>query len=504
MIDTQQCGLYMLYHSNIYVSLHRTYAIKDTLKYYYFMKNIIKLFALSLIGFMAIACTPEPDMPTNPNSLKAPEFSCNVTENTITVSWNAVEGAAYYEVTLSNNDPISTDKLVHRFEDLEWNTTYTIKLQAMISSDSTNNSNIVSQDVTIAERLVPSYREFVPENNSTATAISDNGRWVVGGFDRQGMLIDLNTDKISYLNNFDCMDVSDTGIIVGASYAESQSGVAAFSINGNVTTLDLSEFTASDMSSFQAITPDGEYMVGWWWEYDAESYYGKMYDTIVPFIYDVIKDRISVLEAGDTLYGAGAVSPYGISPDHCIVGCEQGYAMMAVVWADQYTPFTYPVFEYDSEYRPTLSFGDTQVRMTPNGKYIYSIAKTYPESGGEVAQPACYNLETNELTTFEGTCILGSVTAMTDDGIAFLNDVPFYMGTTSYVVDLNSGDTETQKPIIDWLLHEHDLNLYSYIREGVITIGASADGRTILGIVNTDTGWITSVIDLDGEQMPEI
>ena len=92
---------------------------------------------------------------------------------------------------------------------------------------------------------------------------------------------------------------------------------------------------------------------------------------------------------------------------------------------------------------------------------------------------------------------------MTDDGIAFLNDAPFYMGTTSYVVDLKSGDTETQTPIIDWLLDEHSIDLYNYIKEGVIIIGTSADGRKILGIVNTDSGWITFVIDLDGESMPE-
>jgi hypothetical protein len=275
-------------------------------------------------------------------------------------------------------------------------------------------------------------------------------------------------------------------------------------INGVSVKLDLSELTKSDMSSFQAVTPDGLFAVGWWWEYDEDSYYGKMYDTIVPFAYDVLKDRIIILEAGDTLYGVGAVSPYGVSPDHKIVGCEQGYAMMAVLWEDEYSKFTYPAFEYDSEYRPTLSFGDTMVRMTPNGKYIYSVAKTYPEGGGEVAQPGCYNLETKELTRFEGTCSNGTVTAMTDDGIAFLNDASFYMGTTSYVVDLNSNNNDYQEPIADWLAGEHNIDIYDYLQEGIITIGTSADGRTILGIVNTDAGWMTYVIDLDGEPMPAI
>ena len=467
------------------------------------MKNLFKGFLVAAMAIVAMACGNEEPAPSNANRLATPEFSANANENSITVSWTAVDGAAYYQIWLDNNEPVKTDKNVHRFDGLKWGTEYTVNLQA-ISTDANNNSNIATQKVAIAERVVPVYREWYAQNGATATAISDNGRYVVGCFDRQGMIIDLDTDEISYIENFDCLDVADDGVIVGATYEDSQSGEAALYVDGKVVKIDLSELTESDMSSFQAVTPDGLFAVGWWWEYDSESYYGKMYDTIVPFAYDVIKDRIIILEAGDTLYGVGAVSPYGVSPDHKIIGCEQGYAMMAVLWEDEYSKFTYPVFEYDSEYRPTLSFGDTQVRMTPNGKYIYSVAKTYPEGGGEVALPACYNLETNELTTFEGTCFNGSVTAMTDDGIAFLNDVPFYLGTTSYVVDLNSGDIETQKPIIDWLLDAHGIDLYNYIQEGVITIGASADGRTILGITNTDMGWLTYVIDLDGEPMPEI
>ena len=465
------------------------------------MKKIFTLFAAAVITLMAVGC--ESKEPINTDQLPAPEFSANANENSITVSWTTVEGAAYYQIQLNDAEPVKTDKTVHRFDDLKWNTTYTVKLQA-ISAVAENSSVVATQEVVIGVRVVPVYREWCPQNGSTASAISNNGRWVVGSFDRQGMIIDLESDEISMIENFDCMDVADDGVIVGATYQDSQSGEAAMYVNGQVLKLDLSELTESNMSSFQAVTPDGMFVVGWWWEYDAESYYGKIYDTIVPFVYDVLKDRITVLEPGDTLYGTGAVSPYGVSPDRRIVGCEQGYAMMAVVWEDEYSKFTYPVFEYDSEYRPTLSFGDTQVRMTPNGTYIYSVAKTYPEGGGEVAQPGCYNLETGELTIFGGKCFNGYVSAMTDDGIAFLNDVPFYMGTTSYVVDLKSGDTENQKPIIDWLLDEHSIDLYNYIQEGVIIIGASADGRKILGIVNTDSGWVTFVIDLDGEAMPEL
>ena len=366
------------------------------------------------------------------------------------------------------------------------------------------NSAVVSKTIMIGERKVPAYREWIPQNGATATAISDNGRWVVGCFDRQGMIIDLDTDELVMLENFDCNDVADNGIIVGATYEDSQSGEAAMYINGKCIKLDLSELTTSNMSSFSSVTADGEYIVGWWWEYDESSYYFGVYGYVVPFAYDVLKDRITVLECGDNVYPISAMAAYSVSDDRKIVGAEQSQATMAVVWEDEYTPFFYPAFEYDSNYIPTLTFGDLQSRITPNGKYVYSVAKTYPGGAGDVQQPAYFNLETNELVTFLGKCAVGSITAMTNDGIAFLNDVPYYMGTTSYVVDVNSGDTETQTPIVDWLLDEHGLDLYNYIQGGVITIGASADGRTILGIVNTDMGWITYVIDLDGEAMPEI
>lgn len=467
------------------------------------MKNLFKGFVVAAIAIAAMACSKtEPTKTTD--ALATPEFSAGSNENSITVSWVAVEGAAYYQVWLNNDEPVKTDKLVHRFNDLKWNTEYTVNLQA-VAADESKNSAIGTQKVTIAERKVPVYREWYPQNGAAGTAISDNGRWAVGCFDRQGMLIDLESDAITLIDNFDCLDVADDGVIAGATYADSQSGEAALYINGQSIKVDLSELTKSDMSSFQAITPDGTFAVGWWWEFDPNSYYGKIYDTIVPFAYDIIKDRIIILEAGETLYGVGGVAAYSVTADRRILGCEQGYTMMAVVWEDEYSQFTYPVFEYDSEYRPTLSFGDTMARMTPNGKYIYSVATTYPEGSVSVSQPACYDLETNTLTTFAGECAMGAVSAMTNDGVVFLNNVNVGY-ETAYVADLN-GNTETLTPIIDWFLDTHSIDLYNDMNvedNGYVIVGASADGRTLLALGYTEMGQATIVIDLDGIPSNEI
>ena len=45
---------------------------------------------------------------------------------------------------------------------------------------------------------------------------------------------------------------------------------------------------------------------------------------------------------------------------------------------------------------------------------------------------------------------------------------------------------------------EHDLDLTEQIPYGVIIVGASEDGKTIIGTANTENGWVSCVICLDG------
>ena len=467
------------------------------------MKNLFKGFVVAAIAIVAMACNTDEPQQNGADRLAKPQFSANANENSITVSWIAVDGAAYYELWLNNEEHIKTDKMVHRFDNLKWDTEYTVNLQA-ISTDEQKNSEVATKKVTIAARKVPAYREWCPQNGSVLTVLSDNGRWATGCFDRQSAIVDLSTDELVMVENFDCMDIADNGIAVGATYENSQSGEAAMLIDGKAIKLDLSDLTTSNMSSFTATTPDGEYIVGWWWEFDENSYYGGIYGYIVPFAYDVLKDRITVLECGENVYTIQGVSAAAVSPERKIVGVEQSNAMMAVVWEDEYTPFTYPVFEYDEEYHPTHTFGDTQTRMTTNGQYIYSVSKTYPDSSTDLQQPACYNLETGELTTFAGECAKGSVSAMLNDGVVFLNNVPLAYETV-YVSHIDN--PETQTPIIDWLLDEHGIDLYNYLNveeNAYVITGASADGRTLVGLGYTEMGQISFVINLDGEAMPEI
>ena len=119
---------------------------------------------------------------------------------------------------------------------------------------------------------------------------------------------------------------------------------------------------------------------------------------------------------------------------------------------------------------------------------------------------AAYDRETETLMTFTG----GSVTAMTDDGVAFLNDVPYYLGTTSYVIDTTKGEPYEWAELEEWLFDEHDVDIASFepttdtddtdglLLEGIITVAVSENGRVIVGMTNTEMGWLTFVVDLDG------
>ena len=464
------------------------------------MKLLLKSLFVTALVAVVMGCTK--NGADNGNSLTTPEFTANSNENSIVVSWTAVTGAAYYEIKLDEGAAEKTDKLVHVFEGLQWGKTYTVALRAVSANEQTiASSEFKTKTITIAERTAPVYREWYPQNNVPASAISNNGRWVVGGYERQGMIIDLTTDEVTMVESFEFMDVDDSGVAVGSYHGEAMDGVAALYIDGTAVTVDLSNLTPNNsMSCLTGITPDGTYAIGWYWEYDSSSYYAGLYGSIVPFCYDIIKDKVTTPAAADRLYNEiGGISLSSVAPDRTILGCEQSYAMFSVLWKDEYTPYEYICFEYDADYNPTFSFGDTQNRMSQNGKFVYGIGKTFLEGGyGETGQPAAYNCETGELYLFSG---VGSVTAMTDDGIAFLNDVPYYLGTTSFVIDVNKGEPYEQKPIIDYLLDEYSIDLYNYIQEGVITIGTSQDGRKLLGITNTDSGWLTYVIDLDGAPM---
>lgn len=452
--------------------------------------------ALSMVAIFAFACE-NGDPVQDPNRLATPEFTANVQLNSVIITWNPVAGAAYYEIVINDNaeETIRTDINTHLIENLMWGEQYTISLTAISANpEEKKNSEAYTATITIPERVVPAYREWF---SVPATAISNNGRWTVGGYDRQGMIIDLLTDEMTQVADFELYDIADNGVAVGSSHRNNPDGSAAYYIDGEAYEVDLGALPSNlYCSCLTAITPDGEYAVGWFYDYD-DTYYTRLYGTIVPFTYNLTTERVTVPAINDAMpyaHQLSAIALKGVTPERELLGYEQSVGIFSIFWSDEQTPFEYVHFEYESDYTPVECLGDTQNLMSQSGRYIFGKGSKF--AGNSYTEyPAVYDRQTNTMMWFEG----GSVTAMGDNGIAFINDAPYYMGTTSYIVDTND-NLEVQTPIVDWLKIYHNLDLENYIPDGIIVIGVSADNNTIIGIVNTDSGWITCAISLNGTQ----
>ena len=474
------------------------------------MKNIFKMLFVAMVAFVAIACE-NGEVNNNPNALATPEFTCSVTGNAIMVSWEAIEGAAYYEITLTNKATQKTDATVYRFEDLEYNTEYTVKLQA-IAADAANNSQIASQKVKTEALTTAQYTEYFPKYGAAATAISNNGRWVVGGNVQCGFVLDLSKDEMVEFTSAEFYDVADDGTAVGVSFENNADGNAALLVGDKMVEIDLSSVAVKHgMSCCTGITPDATYIVGWFWEYDeANSYFAQQYGAVVPFCYDVLKDRVVVPTEGERIYNENAATAIkAVAPDRTLLGYQQSQGIHSIIWADENTPYEYVYFEYDSSYEPLFSIGDNQNFFSQSGRYIYGKATDF--ANGQAQLPAVYDRETEQLLTFTG----GSVTAMSDQGIAFINDVPYYLGTTSYVVDITKGEPYENIPFEEWIFDTHKVDIASFhptidetdgdnlCLEAVITVAVSEDGTKFVGITNTNQGWMTYVVDVNGQPAPQ-
>lgn len=469
------------------------------------MKNAIKLLMCSVMAFCFASCTETPNEP----AAEKFNFTLSVMENSIVATWDAIDGTAYYQLQLNDEPVVKTDKRAYKFENLKYDATYDVTLEAISAAGAVIESH--TKSATIGKRNIPAYREWI---SVPTTAISNNGRWVVGGYDHQGMMIDLTNDKYTPVVDFELYDVADNGVAVGSYHAKSLDGEAAIYNNGVVEIIDLRNLIESClMSCCTGITPDGSYAVGWYWCSDTSSFFAQKYGEIVPFCYDLEKKKVSVPECGERAYGWGAMSAYAVTPDRSILGLDQSAAHLNVIWKDEKTPYEYVDFQYDIEMVegqeakiPSFFVGDMQNRFSQSGRYVYGKGSTYVD-GVYTEYPIVHDRTIHETQIIEFGL---RVTGMTDGGLVFVDDVPYgYTGSTSYVYDLNN-PTEDVPALEKWLMNNHSIDIEAfepmtdtdptnnYLLDGTVIVATSEDGRTLVGITNSESGWITSVFYLDG------
>ena len=473
------------------------------------MKNFFKLLFVSIALVAVVGCEQGDANGNNgddnkKNMLPTPDATATVVENEIIVTWEPIEFAIRYELTLNGGEAVSADASPYRFDDLDYGTEYIITVVAISADESVKaNSEPKTLTVEIPALEVPVYREWY--SASAALAISNSGRWVVGGFQHNGFIYDLQNNKQTDLPGYEFTDIADNGVAVGAYFpTEDSGGVAMYYKDGERFEIDLGELPSNlYASNLTGITPDGEYAVGWYWDYD-NTYYTERFGLIVPFAYDLVAHKVIMLNE-DTLYAQyrTATQTYAVDPNRAILGLEQSdLGMFGIIWESDDADWEYVYMEVDDIRKPIKAFGSVGGGyFSPNGRYVYSAGAEY-KNNVNTNCAAAYDRQTKQMLWFESLRD-GAVTAMTEDGIAFLNDVSAGFGTTSFVIDTNKSMDDVKR-IEEWLLEEHNIDIADYLQDGIIMMGTSADGRTLLGMTNTmEYGWVNFVICLDGVPMSE-
>ena len=105
------------------------------------MKNTIKLLMCAVVAFCFASCTPENEGDTY-------RFTLSANENSIIATWEAVTGALYYEIHLNENVPVEVKTTAHKFENLDYNNTYSVTLNAI------GDAKAVLKSVTKSIKLV--------------------------------------------------------------------------------------------------------------------------------------------------------------------------------------------------------------------------------------------------------------------------------------------------------------------------------------------------------------
>lgn len=102
--------------------------------------------------------TYEGDVSCGEKKLAAPDVTATVEGNTVTVAWDAVEGATSYLVAMGDAEAVETEECSMVYENLEWETTYTFSVQAM-GDDIT--SVVVKVEATTGEKpAIPTYKLY--------------------------------------------------------------------------------------------------------------------------------------------------------------------------------------------------------------------------------------------------------------------------------------------------------------------------------------------------------
>ena len=170
--------------------------------------------------------------------------------------WTAFGGSdgllQYINDQIAQGAELSSGTQSRMFEDLFWQTKYyTYAAQV-------NEGAVIGTPVWEESMTYRPYVTFAPENVIIGpSAVSDNGRYIVGCSDAESFIYDVRLDSLTVVPNLIFYDVTDSGVVYGTS-----GPYPLIWENGNPTDVTGIPDGSND-NCFFSVTPDGKTAVGY-------------------------------------------------------------------------------------------------------------------------------------------------------------------------------------------------------------------------------------------------
>lgn len=386
--------------------------------------------------------------------------------------------ASYIDKTLSSGDGLTvrTGEAVAEYSDLLWQTEYVLYAAPVKDGAVTDTPSLG------AFKIFRDSVEVFVESNIPPTAMSDNGRYIVGDFDNNSYLYDVRRDVIdveTYVGA-ELNDVSDNGVAAGAYF-----GKPGYFQDGVFTEIPLIPGAVS--GTVTGVTPDGTRFAGFCQMGDG---------TFAPFVYE--NGAVSALEYPEDNIGAKPVvaAAKGMGADGTIVGyiASSEYLEMGCFWHsdNKYDLYVKDEMTWNDEIGWWEKIvGGLESYISPSGKYLASMwVDTGDDGFGDTEYPYIYDVETGEFSMFDTAAFAGyRVDFVGNDGEIYLSDARLGFSSMPFVAVYGNPAPVTYK---EYVQSKYGLEIEDYVGSAM---SVSADGKTLLcGRIDFNSGTFVATI----------
>ena len=391
--------------------------------------------------------------------------------------WTAFGGSdgllQYINDQIAQGAELSSGTQSRMFEDLFWQTKYyTYAAQV-------NEGAVIGTPVWEESMTYRPYVTFAPENVIIGpSAVSDNGRYIVGCSDAESFIYDVRLDSLTVVPNLIFYDVTDSGVVYGTS-----GPYPLIWENGNPTDVTGIPDGSND-NCFFSVTPDGKTAVGYSMLGSSDMrpvIYENGVLSILPYDLDPEGKDATMAVASD-IGSNGWITGYILDNTYMEVGCAWNQNHEYDLYTDELMVWNDGFGYWENIY------GGLENCISPNGKYIASWRTNTGDYGwGSFMFAYVFDTETRETYNVDQEAYRPD--CVSSQGQLFLSDVTMGYSSVPYVYDVNDNTFST--------FADYAKSNYNYSPEGLTMQGSvvavSEDGKTVVGGYAADETFYTVI-----------